>query len=222
MRGLEVEPVTTPSVIDGFMRKPHDYVPASGWRPALAAMGSSSDHEEDHEWDLVEEFGDDLCRSFETGLSLTAQKHGTHPLSRHNSDTALNSTSQRPHDFLRPHCYAIVASFEMTPELTAEQVDEAREHNRMAARAKSLAWAFGGVHKSDAHKKASSKPGEPVPHAYAEDDRERIRADYLAWIFGGVHINNAHEDWDNLSEKDKEGLKAKLSEHRQRSDKEVG
>lgn len=185
-------------------------------------MGSSSDHEEDHEWDLVDEFGDDLCGSFETGLSLIAQKHGTLPLSRHNSDAVLNSHSQRPQDFLRPHCYAIVASFEMASNLTAEQVNEAREHNRMAARAKNLAWAFAGVHKNDAHKAASSKPGEPAPHAYAEDDRERQRADYLAWMFGGVHINNAHEDWDNLSANDKEALKAKLSKDRQLSDEQVG
>lgn len=63
-------------------------------------------------------------------------------------------------------------------------------------------------------------PGNSAFHEYAEDDRERLRAEYLAWMFGGVHINNAHEDWDNLSAKDKEALKAKLAQGR--SDEQVG
>lgn len=184
-------------------------------------MGASFDHEEGGEWEVVEDLEYDLCGSFETSLSLSAQKHGTRPLSRHNSGALSNTKSQASRDFsIRPQFYASVVSFEMAPNLTAEQVDEAREHNRMAARAKSLAWAFGGVHKSDKHREASSMPGNSASHEYAEDDRERLRAEYLAWMFGGVHINNAHEDWDNLSAKDKEALKAKLAQGR--SDEQVG
>lgn len=197
---------------------------AFGWRSAPAAMGPLSHHEEDHGWDLVEEFGYDLCGSFETSLSLATQKPGTDSPSRHHSLAKPNPNSQKlSHSIFGPHCYATVLSFEMAPNLTPQEVDEAREHNRMAARATSIAWAFGGVHKSDAHKKASSKPGDPVPHEYAEEDRIRLRADYLAWMFGGVHINNAHEDWDSLSPGEKEALRATFSkEQQQRSDEQVG
>lgn len=198
---------------------------AFGWRSAPAAMGPLSNHEEDHGWDLVEEFGYDLCGSFETSLSLATQKPGTHPPSRHHSLAKPNPNSQKiPHSIFGPHCYATVVSFEMASnmtEITAEDARESRRLKRMAARVKSLAWTFAGVHKSDAHQKASSKRSDPVPSEYAEDAREQERADYLSWMFGGVHMSDAHEDWDKLSTAEQDALMAKFSKDRQYTKEQV-
>lgn len=190
---------------------------------ALAEMSALSDHGGDQEWHLVEDLGgDDLCGSSQTGPGLTVQKNGTRPPSSLKSVAVSNQNSQRPQSLVVPHCHTSLVSIHMAPNLTAQEVNEAREHDRMAGRVKSLAWTFGGVHKSDEHKNASSKSSDLVPHEYAEEDRQRLRANYLAWMFGGVHINNAHEDWDNLSSTDKEALRAKLAEGQQRSDEQVG
>ncbi|KAJ0107646.1 hypothetical protein J7T55_007838 [Diaporthe amygdali] len=186
-------------------------------------MGASSDHAADQEWDLVEDLGHDLCGSFETGLSLTAQKHGTHsPDSlRRASASITNSDPQKPQDYFGHYCSATVVTFEMESSLTAEQIKKAREDNRMEERARSLAWTFGGVHKNDGHKAASSKPADPAPHEYAEEDRQKLRVEYLAWMFGGVYIDNAHEDWNKLSPAEKDALREKLSGDQQCSDEQV-
>lgn len=185
-------------------------------------MGSSSNHEEEHEWDLVEEFGHDLCGSFETSLSLGAQKDGTHPPSRHHSLAKSNPNTQTaPHSIFRPYRYATIISFKMDADITHEDAREARNLKRMAARVKGLAWTFAGVPKSNAHQRASSKGGGSVPSEFAEEDREQERANYLSWMFNGVHMSDAHEDWDMLSTAEQDALKAKFSNGRQFSKAQV-
>lgn len=183
-------------------------------------MGASSNHEKDQEWDLVEDLGYNLSGSLDASPSLTAQNHGSHPPSCRTSVTISKAVyiSQRNESFSRPHYYSTVVPFDMTSNLTPEEIKKAREANLRAKRVKSLAWTFAGVPKSDAHHKASSKRGGPVPHEFAEDDRERLRAGHLAWMFGGAHMSLAHENWDNLSPEDQ----ARVSKDLECSPEQVG
>ena len=187
-------------------------------------MNASCHHASDQEWDLMEDQIGDAYGSLETGLNLMPQKHGTRsPASPSRSSTSLtNPDPQKPQGYSGHHCSLTVTSFEMFPNLTAEQIEKNRELDRMEERARSLSWVFGGVHKNNEHKASSSKPTDPEPHEYAEDDRQKLRAEYLAWMFGGVHIDNAHEDWNKLSAEEKDALRAKLSRGQQRTDEQVG
>lgn len=186
-------------------------------------MGASSYHATDQEWDLVKDFGHEVYGSFVIGPSPTAEEHRPSPDVLCRASTSVtNPEYQKSQDYSGNHCSITVQSFDMGSNLTAEEVERARELNRMDDRAKSLAWAFGGIHKNDDHKASSSKPADPPPQKYAEEDRQKLRVEYLAWMFGGVYVDNAHEDWSQLSSADKEALRAKLSGDQPRSDEQVG
>lgn len=192
-------------------------------------MDASSNHKEDQEWDLLEDLGHDLCGSVQTDSrsSLETQKDGTHPAGRHNSMVIARTLPekvdfQRPHHFVEPHCCTILASFNMAPKLTNEEIEEAQEQDRNAERVKIVAWAFGAVPINDAHRQTLSRPSDPKPSEFAEVERVKLRADYLGWMFGGVPINKAHDTWGKMSPTEKEALKAKMSRsNQQRTDEQV-
>lgn len=187
-------------------------------------MDASSYQAVDQEWDLMEDLGDDAGGTFKTGLMPAPQTHGTGFLASPSRSFA-SPTKPEPQELRRHlgnHYSITVAQVEMFPNLTAEQIQRARELDLMERRTKSVGWVFGGIHQSDEHKAFSSNSSDPAPHKYAEIDRQKLRADYLGWMFGGVCIDPAHEDWNELAPAEKDALRAKLSRDQRRTDEQVG
>lgn len=195
-----------------------------GDRPALAEMDDSSHHVTDNEWDVVDDLEGESCESFEAGLDVITQKDDTpFPTSLSRSSKFVTiPDSKEPQDYLGHDFLTSVASSEMSPNLTAEQVERAEEIDRMAERAKMNSWIYAGIHINDEHQVASSKPADKAPDEYSEVNRRKLRSDYSAWIFGGVHIDSFHAAWNKLSPAVKEELKSKMPGCQLFSDEQVG